>query len=147
VRLTLKDPLRPVVQLLHAASGDVVDPALGTCVRGLPCGTDEALSLEPPEGPVEPAGVRAVEPESANPFEQVVPVGRLLAEKEQQAGTQKVPGKRRAEVVWRPQGRSADVAGTLLETSRGLFRGGMAPAVVVALAVGRPREIGELVGE
>src|SRR5262245_16372580 len=37
--------------------------------------------------------------------------------------------------------------GSLLQTARGLLGRGVAPAVLVAFAVSRSREIGELVGE
>jgi hypothetical protein len=52
---------------------------------------NEAVPLECAQGTVETARVVADEPERSEPLEQLVTMRRLLAQEEEQAGTEEVP--------------------------------------------------------
>jgi hypothetical protein len=81
------------VQLLHALAGQLVHAPVRATRGLLPHRRDEPVGLQRAQRAVQAAGVVAVEAERAQALEQVIAVRGLLAQQQQQAGSQEVLGK------------------------------------------------------
>src|SRR4051794_35683921 len=81
---------REAVQLLAALAGDLVRAAVRAGLRRLPSRPHETLVLESAQRSVQPARVRAAEPERLQSLEQVIAVRGVLAQQEEDRRAQEV---------------------------------------------------------
>lgn len=81
------------MELLHPGRRDVVDAPAGTGLGEIPGRVHQPFVLERTQHSVDAAAVALDETERSQPLEEVIAVGRLLAEQQESAGPQKVARK------------------------------------------------------